>query len=198
MIHQLDEQQELVARTVREFVDREVIPVASDMEHRNEYPHALVETMKGLGLFGLNMPDEYGGNEVDYTTFAIVFEELSRGWMGLAGILGTHLVLCDVLARYGTTIRSGASCLGWRKANRAAASACRSRTPGPTCSRSRRRAARRRQSTASTARRCGSPTAGRAQIFLLLAKTDPDGAAAASRHQRVRHRKGRRRSDRRP
>ncbi len=99
---ELDEEQQLVARTVREFVDREVIPVASGMEHRDEYPDALVETMKTLGLFGLNVPETYGGSDVDYTTFAIVFEELSRGWMGLAGILGTHLVLCDVLAQYGT------------------------------------------------------------------------------------------------
>jgi alkylation response protein AidB-like acyl-CoA dehydrogenase len=98
----VDDDQRLVAQTVREFVDREVIPVATEMEHRDEYPDALVETMKTLGLFGLNIPDEYGGNEVDYTTFAIVFEELARGWMGLAGILGAHLVLTDVLARYGT------------------------------------------------------------------------------------------------
>ncbi len=69
----LNEQQELVARTVREFVDREVIPVASAMEHRGEYPLALVETMRTLGLFGLNTPEEYGGTDVDYTTFAIVF-----------------------------------------------------------------------------------------------------------------------------
>jgi len=101
-VFELNDDQRLVARTVREFVDRDVIPVASDMEHRDEYPDALVETMKTLGLFGLNVPEEYGGHAVDYTTFAIVFEELSRGWMGLAGILGTHLVLCDVLARYGT------------------------------------------------------------------------------------------------
>src|SRR5712691_2439811 len=99
---QLDENQQLVAQTVREFVEREVIPVASDMEHHDEYPHDLVETMKALGLFGLNIPEQYGGHDVDYTTFAIVFEELSRGWMGLAGILGAHLVLCDVLVRYGT------------------------------------------------------------------------------------------------
>src|ERR1700722_11887891 len=99
---QLDEGQRLVAQTVREFVEREVIPVASDMERRDEYPDQLVETMKALGLFGLNIPDEYGGSEMDYTSFAIVFEELARGWMGLAGILGAHLVLCDVLVRYGT------------------------------------------------------------------------------------------------
>src|SRR6476660_2771871 len=102
IVHQLDEQQELVARTVREFVEREVLPVATELEHRNEYPHTLVETMKRLGLFGLNVPNEYGGNEIDYTTFALVFEELSRGWMGLAGIIGSHSVLCDVLVRFGT------------------------------------------------------------------------------------------------
>jgi alkylation response protein AidB-like acyl-CoA dehydrogenase len=94
--------QQLVVQTIREFVERDVKPVASEMEHRGEYPHALVETMKELGLFGLNIPEEYGGTPVDYTTFAIVFEELSRGWMALAGIIGSHLVLCDVLVRYGT------------------------------------------------------------------------------------------------
>jgi alkylation response protein AidB-like acyl-CoA dehydrogenase len=98
----LAEDQRLVVNTIREFVERDVMPVASDMEHRGEYPHALVETMKELGLFGLNIPEEYGGNPVDYTTFAVIFEELSRGWMALAGIIGTHLVLADVLVRYGT------------------------------------------------------------------------------------------------
>jgi hypothetical protein len=98
----LTDDQRLVGKTVKEFVDRDVIPVASAMEHRDEYPNALVETMKAMGLFGLNIPDAYGGSDVDYTTFAIVFEELSRGWMGLAGILGAHLVLCDVLVRFGT------------------------------------------------------------------------------------------------
>ena len=78
------------------------MPIASAMEHRDEYPDALVETMKSMGLFGLNIPDAYGGSDVDYTTFAIVFEELARGWMGLSGILGAHLVLADVLVRFGT------------------------------------------------------------------------------------------------
>src|SRR6266853_393074 len=101
-IFELTEEQRLVAKTIREFVDRDVMPVAAGMEHRDEYPEALVKTMKGLGLFGLNIPEVYGGSDVNYTTFAIVFEELSRGWMGLAGIVGSHLVLCDVLVRFGT------------------------------------------------------------------------------------------------
>ena len=97
------EEQRLILRTVREFVEREVIPVASAMEHRGEYPHALADQMAGMGLFGLNVPEEFGGTEVDYVTFARIFTELARGWLGLAGITGTHLVLCDVLVRYGTS-----------------------------------------------------------------------------------------------
>jgi alkylation response protein AidB-like acyl-CoA dehydrogenase len=95
-------EQELMLGTVRRFVDQEVAPVASQMEHRNEYPHALVDEMRKMGLFGLNVPEEYGGAEIDYTTFAMIFEELARGWLGLAGVIGTHSVLCDVLIRFGT------------------------------------------------------------------------------------------------
>jgi alkylation response protein AidB-like acyl-CoA dehydrogenase len=101
MIH-ASEEQRLILRTVREFVDREVIPVASAMEHAGEYPHALADQMQKMGLFGLNTPEEFGGTEVDYVTFARIFTELARGWLGLAGIVGTHLVLCDVLVRYAT------------------------------------------------------------------------------------------------
>src|ERR1051325_4316869 len=96
------EEQHLILRTVRDFVEREVIPVASEMEHRGEYPFALADQMQKLGLFGLNVPEEFGGTEVDYVTFARIFAELARGWLGLAGIVGTHLVLCDVVVRYAT------------------------------------------------------------------------------------------------
>jgi alkylation response protein AidB-like acyl-CoA dehydrogenase len=170
---QLDDDQRLVARTVREFVDREVIPVASEMEHRDEYPDALVETMKALGLFGLNIPDQYGGNEVDYTTFAIVFEELSRGWMGLSGILGSHLVLCDVLVRYGTE----------EQKQRFLPRLAKGEPRGGICL-SEPNAGTDLQAITTTARREGDSyrvdgskmwvTNGRrAQIFLLLAKTNP-------------------------
>jgi alkylation response protein AidB-like acyl-CoA dehydrogenase len=98
----VSEEQRLILRTVRDFVERDVIPVASAMEHRDEYPHALANEMAKLGLFGLNIPEEYGGTEVDYVTFAGIFAELSRGWLGLAGIIGTHLVLCDVMVRFAT------------------------------------------------------------------------------------------------
>ena len=95
-------ERELIVGTVRKFVEKEVIPVASELEHRNEYPHELVRQMKQMGLFGLNIPEEYGGADVDSTTFAMVFEEISKGWLGLAGIIGSNSVMCDVLVRFGT------------------------------------------------------------------------------------------------
>ncbi|HJT89261.1 MAG TPA: acyl-CoA dehydrogenase family protein [Bryobacteraceae bacterium] len=98
----LNVEQELIIGTVRKFVAREVIPVASEMEHRNEYPHDLVRQMREMGLFGLNIPEEYGGAGIDTATFAMVFEEISRGWLGLAGVIGSNSVMCDVLARFGT------------------------------------------------------------------------------------------------
>ncbi len=96
------DEQHLILKTVREFVRKDVIPVASKMEHRDEYPHGLVSQMKEMGLFGLNIPEAYGGSGVDATTQAMVFEEISRGWLGLAGILGSNSVTCDVIARFGT------------------------------------------------------------------------------------------------
>jgi alkylation response protein AidB-like acyl-CoA dehydrogenase len=93
---------DLIVSTVRTFVEREVMPVASALEHRNEYPAAIVERMIELGLFGMNVPVEYGGSHLGAAIYADVFEELSRGWMSVAGILGTHLVICDVLAAHGT------------------------------------------------------------------------------------------------
>lgn len=170
---ELSEQQQMIARTVRDFVEREVIPVAMGMEHRGEYPHKLVETMKTLGLFGLNIAEEYGGSAIDDTAFALVFEELSRGWMGLAGIIGTHSVLCDVLGRFGTEDQK----------QRFLPRLARGEPRGGICL-SEPEAGTDLQAIATTARRDGETyyitgskmwvTNGRhGQIFLLLAKTDP-------------------------
>lgn len=78
------------------------MPNASALEHRNEYPHALVNTMAEIGLFGLNVPEAWGGAGLDTVTCALIFEELARGWLGLSGAVGTHSVFCDVLVRFGT------------------------------------------------------------------------------------------------
>jgi alkylation response protein AidB-like acyl-CoA dehydrogenase len=95
------EQQQMID-TVKRFVDREVRPVARALEHADEYPTVLVEKMRELGLFGLGVPSEHGGLGVDYVTYARVFEELSRGWMSLAGVIGTHGILCYLIRSFGT------------------------------------------------------------------------------------------------
>jgi alkylation response protein AidB-like acyl-CoA dehydrogenase len=102
MTIQLTQDQKDYQESIRAFVDKEIIPVARDMEHSGEYPTAIVEHMKEMGLFGMTIPEEFGGLGVDMTTFSIVFEELSRGWMGVAGILGSHSMACFVIAQHGT------------------------------------------------------------------------------------------------
>src|SRR5512143_1799288 len=96
-----DVQAELV-ETIRRFVEREVVPVASRLDHDNEYPHALVERMKELGLFGATIPTEYGGLGLDFSTYAMIIEELCVGWMSLSGILNTHLLLAYMIRTQGT------------------------------------------------------------------------------------------------
>ena len=102
MDFKLSDEHALFRSTVRDFVDREIRPVAREWEHSGRYPTEIVETMKQLGLFGLTVPEEYGGLGADLVTLAIVFEEISRAWMGIAGILGSHSLSCFMIARHGT------------------------------------------------------------------------------------------------
>jgi len=88
--------------TIKRFVEREVIPVASALDHKNEYPHQLVARMKELGLFGATIPQEYGGLGLDVTTYAMLIEELCVGWMSLSGILNTHLLLAYLIRTQGS------------------------------------------------------------------------------------------------
>src|SRR6266508_2722616 len=98
----LSAEERAVVETVREFVDREVRPVARDLEHANTYPEKLIEQMKQLGIFGLAIPEEYGGNAVSTLCYVGVTEELARGWMSLAGAMGGHTVVSKLLLAYGT------------------------------------------------------------------------------------------------
>jgi alkylation response protein AidB-like acyl-CoA dehydrogenase len=98
----LTDEQRMFRDTLRAFVEKDIIPVANDWEHSGRYPAEIVTTMRELGLFGLAVPQEYGGLAADTVSFVLVFEELARGWMGIAGILGSHSVSCFMLARHGT------------------------------------------------------------------------------------------------
>ncbi len=91
-----------LVEAVRRFVDREVRPTASEYEHANRYPEPLVQRMKELGLFGAIIPEEYGGLGLDCTTYAMIVEEIGRGWMSLTGVLNTHLIVAWLLRTHGT------------------------------------------------------------------------------------------------
>ncbi|GAA4105720.1 acyl-CoA dehydrogenase family protein [Actinomadura miaoliensis] len=96
-----DEQREIIA-TVRAFVDKEVLPVATELEHADAYPRELVDRMRELGLFGLTIPEEHGGLGESLLTYALVVEELSRGWMSLSGIVNTHFIVAWMIVQHGT------------------------------------------------------------------------------------------------
>ena len=91
-----------IVTLVRDFVKREVEPIAQRYDNEDIYPQELIEPMREMGLFGITIPEEYGGLGLDYTTFAIIFEELSRGWMSVSGIIGTHHVLAHIVSNFGT------------------------------------------------------------------------------------------------
>jgi len=96
-----DEEREIV-RIVRAFVDRDVRPVVRELDHANTYPEKLIETMKELGIYGLAIPEPWGEAKVSTPCYVLVTEELSRGWMSLAGAMGGHTVVAKLIQDYGT------------------------------------------------------------------------------------------------
>ena len=98
----LNAEQQQFRDTLRRFVDKEIIPVAAEWEHSGRYPTEIVAHMREMGLFGITTPERYGGIALDMVSFALVYEEISRGWMGIAGILGSHNLACWTVARHGT------------------------------------------------------------------------------------------------
>ncbi len=96
-----EEQQELL-KLVREFVDEQIIPVATELEHKDEYPTEIVEGLKEMGIFGLMIPEEYGGLGESLLTYALCVEEIARGWMSISGIINTHFIVAYMLVQHGT------------------------------------------------------------------------------------------------
>ena len=86
----LNDDEAMLVATVREFVDKEVRPTVREVEHANEYPEAWIEQMKRIGIYGLAVPEEYGGTPVSMPCYVLVTQELARGWMSLAGAMGGH------------------------------------------------------------------------------------------------------------
>jgi alkylation response protein AidB-like acyl-CoA dehydrogenase len=98
----LTDVQQQILDAVREFVDREIIPHAQQLEHDDEYPQKIVDGMCEMGLFGLTIPEEYGGLGESLLTYALAVEEISRGWMSVSGIINTHFIVAYLLLQHGT------------------------------------------------------------------------------------------------
>jgi alkylation response protein AidB-like acyl-CoA dehydrogenase len=96
------DEQKAITEMVRQFVDEQIIPNAEHFDHEDEFPEAIVEQMKELGLFGVTIPEEYGGMGLDLTTYAMIVEELSRGWISISGVVNTHFIGSYLLMKFGT------------------------------------------------------------------------------------------------
>src|SRR5215218_3650778 len=96
------EEQKAITEMVHQFVDEQVLPIAEHHDHEDSFPDEVVEQMKELGLFGVTIPEEYGGMGLDLTTYAMIVEELSRGWISISGIVNTHFIGSYLLMKFGT------------------------------------------------------------------------------------------------
>jgi alkylation response protein AidB-like acyl-CoA dehydrogenase len=99
---ELTDEQRAITEMVRQFADNEIIPVAEEFDHEDKFPEGIVEQMKELGLFGVTIPDEYGGMGLDLTTYAMIVEELSRGWISISGVVNTHFIGSYLLMKFGS------------------------------------------------------------------------------------------------
>jgi alkylation response protein AidB-like acyl-CoA dehydrogenase len=98
----LTEFQTEILATVKSFVDKEILPYATDLEHKDEYPEAIIAGMQEMGLFGLMIPEEYGGLGESLTTYALVVEQIARGWMSVSGVINTHFIVAYMVQQHGT------------------------------------------------------------------------------------------------
>src|SRR5262249_26487139 len=98
----ITDEQRAICEMVHQFADEQIIPNAEHYDHEHELPEPIVEQMKELGLFGVTIPEEYGGMGLDLTTYAMIVEELSRGWISISGIVNTHFIGSYLLMKFGT------------------------------------------------------------------------------------------------
>jgi alkylation response protein AidB-like acyl-CoA dehydrogenase len=167
------EQQEVVS-TIRSFVERDVVPVASELEHADQYPAELVQTMKELGLFGIAIPEDYGGLGLDLTTYALVQVELSRGWMSLSGVLNTHFMAAWMINAYGTDDQRRAYLPRMATGELHFAYSMTEPHAGSDVQAIRTRAVREDDEYVITGQKMWATNGLRAGGVMLLAKTDPD------------------------
>jgi alkylation response protein AidB-like acyl-CoA dehydrogenase len=173
------EQREIVG-SVREWVEREVYPVASEYEHADEFPTPLVEDMKAMGLFGVTIPEEYGGLGLDLLTYALIQIELSRGWMSLSGVLNTHFISAWMIKTHGTDEQKGRYLPRMATGELRFAYSMTEPHAGSDVQSIRTRAVRDGDEYVITGQKMWATNALRAGAIMLLAVTDPD---AEPRHK---------------
>src|ERR1700741_4637755 len=98
----ITDEQKAICEKGHQFADEQILPNAEHYDHEDAFPEPIVEQMKELGLFGVTIPEEYGGRGLDLTTYAIIVEELSRGWISISGIVNTHFIGSYLLMKFGT------------------------------------------------------------------------------------------------
>jgi alkylation response protein AidB-like acyl-CoA dehydrogenase len=167
------ERAEIVA-TVRDWVEREVIPAASEYEHADAYPEPLVEQMKELGLFGVTIPEEYGGLGLDLTTYALLQVELSRGWMSLSGVLNTHFISAWMIKTHGTDEQRTRYLPQMATGELRSAYSMTEPQAGSDVQAIRTRAVREGDEWVVTGQKMWATNGLRAGMMMLLARTDPD------------------------
>jgi alkylation response protein AidB-like acyl-CoA dehydrogenase len=99
---EMSDDQKAITEMVRQFADEQILPNAEHYDHEDEFPAPIVEQMKELGLFGVTIPEEYGGMGLDLTTYAMIVEELSRGWISISGVINTHFIGSYLLMKFGS------------------------------------------------------------------------------------------------
>jgi butyryl-CoA dehydrogenase len=166
------EQREIVA-LVRDFVEREVIPNAPALEQADEYPTELVAQMKELGLFGVTIPEEYGGLGLDLTTYALIQVELSRGWMSMSGVLNTHFIAAWMIKSYGTEEQRAAYLPRMATGELHTAYSMTEPHAGSDVQAIRTTAVRRGDEYEITGQKMWATNGFRAGMVMLLARTDP-------------------------
>lgn len=167
------ERSEIVA-TIREFVEREVMPTASELEHADAYPDELVARMKELGLFGVTIPEEYGGLGLDLTTYALIQVELSRGWMSLSGVLNTHFISAWMIRSHGTEEQRQRYLPRMAAGELHSAYSMTEPHAGSDVQAIRTRARRDGDEWVITGQKMWATNGLRSSMIMLLAKTDPD------------------------
>lgn len=175
-------EEQAIVKTIRDFVDRSVMPVARDLEHSNTYPEDLIEQMKEMGVFGLLIPEPYGFVRVSTPCYALVSEELSRGWMSLAGVLGSHSVVATLILNYGTEAQKDRYLPRMATGECRAAMALTEPDGGSDLQAIRTTALRGQEGYVINGTKIWITNARRAELVALLCKTDP---TAQPRHRGI-------------